>query len=131
MSEKTEQEILIFIIKEAIPKIRNQQNEFTPKYKKLIGFSLGYFLTDILKSTKDSKFRGKWIDDVEWKSLMLADKQHLKGDGFLWWGLRKDYSKLFSENFSAELTIDNFEGKTFSSYFLSFQIDGKHYEFKK
>lgn len=130
MPEKTDEEILIAVIKEAIPKIKNKKNEFTPKYKNQIGFLFGYFLTGILKSAKNNNFRGKWIDFIEWKSLVLSESNQIKGKGFLIWGLRSNYSITHSEKFSAELNINNIEN-TFNSYFFRFQIDGKKYEFKK
>ncbi len=131
MSERTEEEIVILIIKEAILKIRNKQNQFTPKYKNRIGFVLGYFLTNILKSTKKSKIKGKWIDFIEWKSLGLSGSNQIKGTGLLWWGPRNNYSITYSEKFYAELKIENTESKSFDSYYFRFQIDGKPYEFKK
>lgn len=130
MSQKTDEEILITVIKEAIPKIKNKKNEFTAKYKNQIGFLLGYFLTGILKSAKDSKFRGKWIDFIQWKSLVLTESNQIKGEGSLWWGPRNNYSVTYSEKFYAELNINDIEN-IFDSYSFRFQIDGKKYEFKK
>lgn len=134
MESKTTEEAIIRYINEAVPKIQNKRNEITAKmedgltYKGMIGYGLGYFLTKILKANKDSNFRGKWIDDVEWKSLTFTPPNQIKGFGELWWGPKKDYSKLYSENFYGEIT---FEDKVFNSYLFQFQIAGKNYELRK
>jgi hypothetical protein len=131
MPNRSEEEILIELINEAIPKIRNKRNEISRKRADFIGYGLGFFLTEILKGNKDFNFRGKWIDDVEWKSRVLITPTELKGAGSLWWGPKKDYSKLYSEKFYAELTIESIKSKVFSSYFFRFQINGKSYELKR
>ena len=92
MQYKSEEEVLVEFINEAIQKIRNRRNEISKKRANFIGYCLGYFITDILKSQKDSNFRGKWIDDVEWKSLVWIAPNRLKGTGKLWWGPKNNYS---------------------------------------
>lgn len=128
MEQKSEEEILVELIKEAISKIRNKRNEISKKRAGFWGFGLGYFITDLLKAKKDSNFRGKWIDDVEWKSLIFTPPNQVKGIGELWWGPKKDYSKLYSEKFYGEIT---FGDAVFSSYLFRFQITGKEYELKR
>jgi hypothetical protein len=128
MEQKSVEEILVELIKEAISKIRNKRNEISKKRASFWGYGLGYFITDLLKAKKDSNFRGKWIDDVEWKSLTFTPPNQIKGFGELWWGPKKDYSKLYSETFYGEII---FEDKAFSSYLFQFQIAGKDYELKR
>ena len=132
MEQKSEEQALIEIICGAIPKIRSRKSEFTPKSKSLIGFFLGYFVTDILKSEKDSNIRGKWIDAIEFRELrLLKNGSQISGWGLIWWGYRKDStSETFPDTFFCQLA-PNYETQCFDSYSFSFWIDHTKYELER
>ena len=132
MEQKSEEEVLIQVISNAIPKIRNKYNEFTPKSKSFIGFCLAYFISDILKSKKDSNIRGKWIDAIEFRELRLTSNgNQISGCGLIWWGFRKDpTSETFPDTFYCQLT-PNIGNKAFDAYCLNFWIDHKKYDLNK
>ncbi|MEK7724129.1 MAG: hypothetical protein AAB336_07275 [Acidobacteriota bacterium] len=85
-----------------------------------------------MKAKKDSNFRGKWIDAIEFRELRLTSNgKQVSGWGLIWWGFRKDTtSETFPDKFYCQLTPD-FETKQFDSYFFDFWIDHKNYEIEK
>ena len=99
--------------------------------KQMIGHGISYYLTAILRGRKDSRMRGRWIDDIAWENFELFPPNKTKGRGKLWWGLKKDTSsKTFPADFYCELELVNSDKKTAVSYLFQFQIDGESYNLK-
>jgi hypothetical protein len=99
--------------------------------RQMIGHGISYYLTAILREQKDSGITGKWIDDIAWENFELFPPNKVKGNGKLWWGLKKDASsKTFSEDFYCELELVGFNEIISVSYLFQFQIDGESYNLK-
>lgn len=133
MSKKTEEEILIGLLKKAADSVGQKNGPISEEHHNFIGYCLGYFLKAIKNKQKkfDVDFRKVWIDDVSWENFELARPNRFVGSGKLWWGFRKDYSILQQNGFYGEMEIKERSGKTHLSYLFRFQMNGKKYELIK
>lgn len=97
----------------------------------MIGHGISHYITEILQERKESKIKGRWIDDISWNNLEFFPPNKMRGRGKLWWGFKNDMeTKTYSEDFNCEIDWIDSE-KMVISYLFEFEIDGKIFKLKK
>jgi hypothetical protein len=123
-----EENHLILCSREALREVADFANTISDKNASLLGSDLTFLLMERLRLEPSWPYKQRWLDCIQWDSLIAERPDKIRGKGQIWWGYLKNLTDaLVTEPFEAEIQLQTNGGRTGVAYSLRFTLDSVTY----
>lgn len=127
-----EENHLILCSREALTEVDDFTHTISDKNASLLGSDLTFLLMERLRLNPSWPHKERWLDCIQWDSLIAEAPNKIRGKGQIWWGYLKNLSDaLVTEPFEAEIQLQTRGGRTRALYSLRFTLDGVAYHVQR
>ena len=118
--------------REALLEVDDSTNAISARCASELGSDLTFLLMERLRLDPSWPHQERWLDCIQWDSLIADGPNRIRGNGQIWWGYLKNVSgALVTEPFAAEIQLKNKGRRSQVAYSLRFTIDGVSYHMQR